>query len=467
MRSGLITAVAILTILFVASTIFAIYYGVLAQRTQDDYDKYRLNLATVVKDTNSNDVRELMKDTEFPHQPAMIVALDQRAALVRAITGKDDQTQAFARDDAKHAIKDAQDAIGADVQLPQSLDGALRTLAQQVTTLKGTIEALNTDKAQDKAALDATVKKDAAAVAAVEAQVAQANEEKQAAINASQAQQAAKDQQIDALGKNAAAERATLQSQNDKVTAAYNDGKTQLEVLKKQIAALALKLAAHRVDVRQAVIDRPDGQIVKVSSDNIVYINLGYGDHIAPGLTFEVYDGRLPLPKLPNLADDDTMPVGKASIEIIKVDQGSSECRVISTGTGQTIVPGDKILNLVYDRNTKFNFVVYGDFDINNTGKPVPQDTQVIKRLVTQWGGTVKDAIAPDTDFIIMGKEPEVPQFSADDLKDPFNKQKQEDAITAADAYDDMAKHAADLGVPILNQNRFLYYVGYFDLVSR
>ena len=434
MRSGLISAVAILTILFVASTIFAIYYGVLASHTQDDYDKLRANIATVVKDPSSPDIRELIKDPEFPRLPA---------------------------------INEAQTVIGADTQLPPNLDGALRILVQQLQTAKSTIDVLNGDKVQDKAALDATIKKDGAAIAAVQSQVAQANADKQTAINASQAQLAAKDQQIDALGRNAAAERATLQSQNDKITAVVNDGKAQIDVLKRQIIALSQKLASHRVDVRQAVIDQPDGQIVKVSPDNIVYINLGYGDHIAPGLTFEVYDGRQPLPKLPSLADDDTMPVGRGSIEIIKVDQGSSECRVINTEPGQTIVPGDKILNLVYDRNTKFNFVVYGDFDINSTGKAVPQDTAVIKRLITQWGGAVMDQITPNTDFVVMGTTPVVPQFTADQLTDPFNKKQQTDAIAAADAYDAEEKQAQDLNIPILNQNRFLYFVGFFNLGDR
>jgi hypothetical protein len=269
------------------------------------------------------------------------------------------------------------------------------------------------------------------------------------------------------MAKNDAAEHVAMQAQTDKVTVAYNDVKTLNAQQKKQLDALAAKLGSHRVDARQAVIGRSEGQIVKSSSDNIVYIDLGYGDHIAPGLTFEVYDQRQPLPKLPNIADNDTLPVGKGSIEVIRVDQGSSECRVINTERGQTIVPGDKILNLVYDRNTKFNFVVYGDFDINSTGKPVPADIQIIKRLVTQWGGTIQDKITADTDFVIMGKEPEIPQFTTEELQDPFNKKKQEDSIAAADAYDTVQQRASDLGIPILNQNRFLYFVGYFDLASR
>ena len=467
MRSGLISAVAILTILFVASTIFAIYYGVQYGKAQDDYDRLRLDNASVATSPNAEEVRNFRADTDFGKVPAISIASLEVKSLVRQITGVDTLPQKEARDAAQKAIGEAQKAMPAGVQLPQDLNGALDGVTKQLKTDKATIETLNNDKVQDKAALLAADKKSQASIAALEQQVTQAMADKQKAIDANNAQQAARDAQIDALAKNATAERATLQSQLEKLNAAYNDGKTQVDLLKRQILALSAKLAGNRVDIRQAVIDQSDGQIVSVTSDSIVYINLGIGDHIAPGQTFEVYDGRLPLPKLPNLADNETMPVGKGSIEVIRVAKGASQCRVISTQNGQRLTPGDKILNLVYDRNTKYNFVVYGDFDINNTGKAVPQDAQVIKRLVTQWGGTVKDQITPETDFIIMGKEPDVPQFTADELKDPFNKKKYDDAIAAADKYDDEAKQAQDLSVPILNQNRFLYYVGYYDEVGR
>jgi len=469
MRSGLISAVAILTILFVASTIFAIYYGVQAGKSSDEEDRMRLEIASVATNPNADEVREFKQDPDFGGRttPAINTASLVVKALVHQITGGDKLDEKGARDAAATAIGNAQKNMPAGVQLPQDLDGALGMVTQQLVTARATIDTLNNDKSQDKAALLAEQKKSQAQIAALQLQVSQAMADKQKAIDASMAQQAAKDAQIDALAKNAAAERATLQSQTEKINAAYNDLKTQVDLLKRQVIALGAKLAGNRVDVRQAVIDQSDGQIVSVTSDNIAYINLGIGDHIAPGQTFEVYDGRLPLPKLPNLADNETMPVGKGSIEVIRVANGASQCRIIATQNGQNLSPGDKILNLVYDRNTKYNFVVYGDFDINNTGKAVPQDAQVIKRLVTQWGGTVKDQITPETDFVIMGKEPEVPQFTADELKDPFNKKKYDDANAAADKYDDEAKQAQDLSVPILNQNRFLYYVGYYDTVGR
>jgi len=301
----------------------------------------------------------------------------------------------------------------------------------------------------------------------VQQQVTQAMVDKQKTVDDSVAQIKTKDDQIAALGKNSDGERASMQGQIDTITSKFTDQKTQLDKLTHQLADYAAKLGANRIDIRQSVINRPAGKIVQVSPDKIVYIDLGYGDHIAPGLTFEVYDGRQPLPKLPNLADDETMPVGKGSIEVTKVGDGASECRIIATENGQTLTPGDKILNLVYDRNTKFNFVVYGDFDINSTGKAVPQDTAVIKRLITQWGGAVMDQITPNTDFVVMGTTPVVPQFTADQLTDPFNKKQQTDAIAAADAYDAEEKQAQDLNIPILNQNRFLYFVGFFNLGDR
>jgi hypothetical protein len=77
--------------------------------------------------------------------------------------------------------------------------------------------------------------------------------------------------------------------------------------------------------------------------------------------------------------------VGKASIEVVRVGNTTSECRITRTSRGATLSEGDLIANLVYDKNTKYNFLVYGNFDLDRNGVATPQDAEVIKRLITQW----------------------------------------------------------------------------------
>ena len=159
------------------------------------------------------------------------------------------------------------------------------------------------------------------------------------------------------------------------------------------------------------------------------------------------------------------MPVGKASIEVYDVGPDSSACRIIKLGTGEHVVVGDLIANLVFDPNTKYNFVVYGDFDLTGSGNPTASDTEVIKRLITQWGGKLQDHVDVNTDFVVMGIPPEVPQIT-----DPSNAgevAKVQAAKQREAKYQAQISQADSLNVPIMNQNRFLYFIGYYDQAKR
>jgi len=226
-------------------------------------------------------------------------------------------------------------------------------------------------------------------------------------------------------------------------------------------------LAKKRVSPIDPMLRQPDGTIASVASDEIVYINLGQGDHIVPGMTFEVYSRREGIPKQEDLISAENMPVGEASIEVEQVLASVSQCRVTKMEIGQHIAEGDWIANLVYDRNTKYNLVVYGDFDLGQTGKAKKGDQQKIGALVTEWGGHVQKDIDVDTDFVVMGAEPKIDHFSDEDLNDPLNRQMQQNEKAAYDAYQAVLEKAEKLGIPIMNQNRFLYFCGYYDNAQR
>ena len=54
-----------------------------------------------------------------------------------------------------------------------------------------------------------------------------------------------------------------------------------------------------------------------------------------------------------------------------------------------------------------------------------------------------------------------------DEQSDPIMVAKAQASQAAFDAYEEVKKQALDYHLPILNQNRFLYYVGYYESAKR
>ena len=138
---------------------------------------------------------------------------------------------------------------------------------------------------------------------------------------------------------------------------------------------------------------------------------------------------------------------------------------VLRDKNGAPIVEGDLILNLVYNAHTKFNFVVYGDFDLAGTDRPTPGDAEVIRRLITQWGGRVTDQVNVDSDFLVMGVEPKIP--AKPDSPTALDDERYAKSQKAYNTYYEVRSQAIQLNIPVLNQNRFLYFVGYYDQAKR
>jgi hypothetical protein len=125
------------------------------------------------------------------------------------------------------------------------------------------------------------------------------------------------------------------------------------------------------------------------------------------------------------------------------------------------------IANLVYDPQVKSNFVIYGKFDLDRNKVATDQEADVIKRLVTQWGGKIVDKIDVDSDYVVLGTEPVLPNFTPEDLQQPENVKRLNDAQAELEAYNKVRADAKDLHIPVMNQNRFLYFVGYYDQAKR
>jgi hypothetical protein len=204
-----------------------------------------------------------------------------------------------------------------------------------------------------------------------------------------------------------------------------------------------------------------DGSILSIiAQDNLVTIDLGKKNHVLLGLTFEVFDKRTGVTR-----DQFNDVRGKATIEVIKVKDTSCECRIVRSDRGKPIQEGDIIANVVYDKYRTYKFYVYGNFDIDNDGRPSPTDARRIKSMITQWGGVVADEFGFDVDFLVLGVKPSLPPLPPGGADSLTPEQIEERASKEREGlkFEQLIGDARLLRVPVLNQNRFLTLIGYYE----
>lgn len=202
-----------------------------------------------------------------------------------------------------------------------------------------------------------------------------------------------------------------------------------------------------------------DGVITSIlNEEGLVYIDRGRADQILLGMTFEVFD------KNQGVSVDESGDLrGKATIEVIRMSDRSSLCRVVRFGRGRTVNEDDLIANVVYDPNVSYRFYVFGDFDIDTTGQVTSTDRRRVKTMVTQWGGQLITNLSYNTDFLVLGQEPDLPAPLAPTEFDPIVLEQHAAQKKKYQEYQDLIAEAKALSIPILNQNRFLALVGYYQ----
>ncbi|HET6247333.1 MAG TPA: BRCT domain-containing protein [Tepidisphaeraceae bacterium] len=473
-RATLITSLVIFVILFVTSTIMAIHFYTQWEASEKVVADTKNALKDAVNTnviSNNKEVAELISQSKG-HAPLTGIeyAVQQKDDLAKLITSNPAaQTEAVKADtlrtmqDARTQLKEA----GQSVTLgDDNLLANIKSLTTQISALGSALKESQKQTADANIATANAIKEREAAVtgkqkdiddAVARATAAEAKdtERNTAAAASAAAIKASTDQQI----KDANAATSSAQAELGKV---QQELKKQLDLYQKLVSVLN----KYRLNPTRALM-QPAGVITRVPGNNTVFINLGEGQQISPGLTFEVYDKHKGLPSLTTLNPEnpDELPAGKASIEVIRTIGSTSECRIIKVAPGQQIVEGDLILNLIYNTHTKFTFVVYGDFDLAGTGQATAGDADIIRRLITQWGGRVTDQVTVDTDFLVLGKEPQV--LPLEDNPNAIQQERHDKQQKALDAFIDRESHAIHLNIPILNQNRFLYFVGYYDQAKR
>jgi hypothetical protein len=477
-RTALVTATVVLSIVAVTTTVFAIYFYVRAANIEETANamsaQYRDIVATAA--LTSEDINQLKQQRgtdNFPKSMSVLdVALKQRDMLGQRLAGTSGFSQPMSAAEATLAqlanLPEQETGVpGVPAITADNAVGALNAARTALLDRQTEINNLNEQVQLARSTLEQERQNLNAERELVNKRLAEARAQASQAVQGADADRGTKDEQYQQLiGEyNAAVQAASENAQQ--LTVQIQDLTKRLESSQREINTLREKLGGQRVQTAASVVRQPDGRIVRVTGQNVVYIDLGQGDQITPGLTFQVFDRAEGIPAPGDPTTNENLPRGKASIEVTRVSPTSSEARVVNVQPGQALAEGDLIVNLVYDRNTKYNFLVYGNFDLDQNGVATPEDADVIRRLITQWGGALTDQVNVNTDFVVLGVEPQVPTFTREDLEDPINLARYNEAQEQLQQYQDVLAAARSMHVPILNQNRFLYFVGFYELARR
>ncbi len=473
-RGGLITAVVVFTIGFVISTIFALYYGVALSKAEEQNkalnDKSRL-IYTNIASPRYDQLAKERENNDLQDRSILGASIQDSADLANLVAGGSASTTqpTAAIDLARHQLDDIAQQLP-DLHLPSdvSLMDALDKLAKFASTEQQKASQLKASADNSDSEAKKIIENHQAAMDKLAADVEQYKTEKEHALQEVQRLNSEYERKLADAQVSLDTDRAEFNKELQQHQITEGDLGRRIDDLNKRNQTLQDKLSMRRVSPEEPTVRQSDGSVLSVAQDNIVYINLGSGDHIVPGMTFEVYDKQDGVPGLSSDSmSDQNLPVGLGSIEVRQVDQNASQCRIVKLEYGHHITQGDPIANLVYDRNTKFKFVVYGRFDLAHTNRPTDADREKVEGLVRAWGGDLQGKIDVDTDFVIMGAEPKVEQFTQDELSDPFNAQQKRNQEEELKNYNAVLNEAKELHIPVMNQNRFLYFCGYYENAQR
>ncbi|MFA5292863.1 MAG: hypothetical protein WC496_07510 [Phycisphaerae bacterium] len=272
----------------------------------------------------------------------------------------------------------------------------------------------------------------------------------------------------DLMDKKATEQVQALMQQRDEAITEKN--KTRQELLetmsKLSITQNRLQDSLEKLDVlkprpkEDIAAYKPDGHIISIDiASNIVFIDIGSNARIYPGLTFSVYDRNAPIP---------TDGTSKAEIEVFNVDKNTAMARINRSSKKNPISEGDIIINLIWDSTAVNSFVVAGDFDFDGNSEIDSDGATKVKQLIENWGGKVEDTVTIDTDFVILGNQPQVKKKpTLDEIElDPLATEKYEASLKASEKYQEVKTQAKDLFIPIFNLKRFLNFIGYESLAT-
>lgn len=396
-------------------------------------------------------------------------------------------------DDARKAEKAARDSL---TEANRRSDEATQRLGQAVALMVGRNDASLEDLKKDfgagegdvvktmlegarsdaaKARKDAALAVEAREKAEAELEVAarrigEAKQAYDAALEAKQPEFSEREAALAQAQKSIDDLATQLNSARDDVATA---GRAREEELQGQLVAAAEEKAAleSRAGDLQRQVDRiriqpknsaavVDGHVLASNTEGRVYIDLGRKQRIRPGMTFEVYADAVAAGVDPATG---AMFPGKASIEILRVDENTSTARVTRQQRGASPpVKDDVLVNAIYSPDYTYRFFLHGEFDTDGDGKTSAEEKAFVIQRIKDWGGTVTegDEFPGDVDFVLLGVAPAVPRGTLSDDATLEEIEAVSQMRERAERYSKVSQRATDARIPLLNWNRLRMLTG-------
>jgi hypothetical protein len=444
-------SLALFVILFVFSFILAIVFKTQIKGAQVQAQAATRELTVVIKPNESNRPEVLALKAKHADTGASIVGqlLDERRLLKAFINAAPNSTIA--------AIE--KEIAVADVERGQALLNEITRLRAEKLALERMVEQNQTD-------MQSYIQR----ATEIEAQKSDQTTEYERTMDGLRSSLATMQDDVKAYRTEVDTQRQTLEGRFGTVRSqtqqSVNELRSTLEQKDRQIVAqrkrleeLIGELAGSGKGGGPDLTRESDGEVTSIlSEEGLVYIDLGRADHILLGMTFEVFD------KDTGVSLDEANELrGKATVEIIRMTERSSLARVVRLTRGQTVNEGDLIANIIYDPNISYRFHVFGAFDIDSTGQATTTDRRRVETMVTQWGGQLVRELSYNSDFLVLGQEPQLPERLPASEFDPVKIERVAAQKRKYETYQGLISEAKALSIPILNQNRFLVLVGYYQ----
>jgi hypothetical protein len=456
--------------LFIATTTIAVIYYVKAEEHRTRLEDTQREIEELATDRERQALGTIVgtKPGRTTWLGQMVDHLDKTILLV--VGGVPEPTSAEvkannARTEAKNAQNMAKNYIDiGDPNDPNKVD-LVQVVKELTAELDMTIKAklakeeqLADEQEKFRQALEANFEKEQTLLAEKDKLMQDVNDIEQKYNDLSALLEQTTDEQVKTLRDQLQQARDDLSTLNDALL------KTQAEL---KMAQDMMKRAQDEVAKiepgpdREVLAYEPDGQVILVDGQaQVVHLNIGSNERVYRGLTFTVYDRGTSVPRDGK---------GKAEIEVFDVAKTYSAARIMPSGLRTPVLQGDIVANLIWDSDKTNVFVIAGDFDVDYDGQIDNDGVDKIKTLIEKWGGKVGDAISVDTNFLILGKQPQVlKKPTLEELEvDPRATERYDASLQLFNRYTELRSQAQALWIPVFTYEKFLYLIGYKGQVGR
>lgn len=446
--SGLHYGLISFVIVSVASVAFGIYELTLVEDLKNDRDRYKASV-----DRYGDPPPYYRNEAESRDTEVFRVMDDDRKRLVTLVTGVSENVAAAVERDTDLLLQQLRLNHPATINEGDALLTTLRNLGRKLTSVKRDLrnrmaEVQKLQKQNETLNSSIKVVKDDFA-----AQVDALNDRLgQVAADFDQFKQD-KDAQLTTIAASAAEQTEAANQQIQQWKLELKESELEIATLHNRVETLREQIDEIKPSAFDPsdILTKADGRVLAaVAGSPVVYVNLGEEDGLKLGMGFEVFS--------PNRERSDSLR-GKASLEVTALMPLTAECRITRPVPGRPIIEDDIIVNISFERNRKPTFVVAGSFDLNYDGIEDFDGVEKITSMIHEWGGQVVDELAPNTDFVVIGAPPQVVAVAGNDTEVVADQKRALEADLIE--FRDLIAEARATSVPVVNQNQFLFLMGY------